>query len=128
MSKSRKILLGGLTLLPLFFLAGYFILFFRMVSRITNSEYHGNEITAFHQQMLPMFVVVGIFGLLSIGLMVLYLVLIVNNPKFKLPAYSSSKVVWILVILLAGTLGKIIYFFVEIWPENKEALSNSELV
>lgn len=128
MSKSKKILLGILTLLPLFFLAAYFVLFFRMVSKFTNTGNPENNMMAFHQQMLPMFVVIGIFGLLSIGLMVLYLILIINNPKFKLPAYSSSKVVWILVILLAGTLGKIIYFFVEIWPEKQEVLSDDKLV
>jgi hypothetical protein len=114
--------------MPLFFLAAYFILFFRMVSKITTSGNPENDMMAFHQQMLPMFVVIGIFGLLSIGLMVLYLVLIINNPKFMLPAYSSSKVVWILVILLAGTLGKIIYFFVEIWPEKQESPSDGQLV
>lgn len=60
---------------------------------------------------------IGIIIFLSIGLLIYYLIHIAKNPKFKQD--STSKLVWILIVLLAGAIGMLVYFFIEIWPEKK---------
>ena len=35
---------------------------------------------------------------------------------------DSDKVIWILVVILLGTLGALIYYFVVYWKDNKKSM------
>ncbi|NQY07428.1 MAG: PLDc N-terminal domain-containing protein, partial [Flavobacteriaceae bacterium] len=50
----------------------------------------------------------------SVGLLVYYIIHAVKNQKFD----SNQRLMWILILVLAGMIGNIIYYFVEILPSK----------
>lgn len=119
MSKSKKIIIGFLTILPLAFFLAYFMSIFSFVKNAQQMEQAGGmdnpeEVMGL---LAPMFIFIGIAILISLGMLVFYIVDIVKNPRFQSP--GNNKLIWILVVLFAGMLGKLIYFFVEIMPRKE---------
>jgi Phospholipase_D-nuclease N-terminal len=112
MSKSRKLLLGVLSLLPLIMLAVYmagFIFFFMTVYRNANQE-----------EMLPLllfrnmawlFLVMILMVMCSLGLLIYFIIHTVNNTLID----STERIIWILVFIFAGTIGFPIYWYMRIW-------------
>jgi hypothetical protein len=49
----------------------------------------------------------GLFGLLMLGFWIWSLVDAINNPRFD----SNKRLIWVLVIVLVGPLGSLIYLF-----------------
>lgn len=120
MSKSKKIILGILTFLPLILLILYFVLFFSMFLKIPQANASGEVIQPDEilGAMGPLFAILGTMVLVSIGLVVYYLVDIFQyNPKFK--SGGNSRLMWTLIVLLAGMIGMIVYFFAEIVPRKE---------
>ncbi len=55
--------------------------------------------------------------LLTFGTLIYYIIDIVKNPKFQ--DGGNNKLIWILVVVLLGTIGMIVYFFSEIMPRKE---------
>ncbi|NJM26206.1 MAG: hypothetical protein HC859_12670 [Bacteroidia bacterium] len=120
MSKTQKIVLGILTLVP-FVLVPYFL--FQVFLFVMEMVRHGD------QQPEPAMIVAGVFsfvfpiivtGVLSLGLLIFYIIHALNNQAVS----SSERVIWILIFIFIGTIGFPIYWVMRIWSdETKTTLS-----
>jgi hypothetical protein len=119
MSKSGKLWLGTLTLLPLVFIIIYFVWFFSFFVNIVEMQEGGDQPdpSDFFSNLLPLFAMIGLAVLLSIGLLIYYIVHVTRNPRFQKPG-DSNKLVWILVLIFAGFIGQVVYFIIEVWPDR----------
>ena len=119
MSSTKKTILGILTVLPLIFLFIYFVKFFSMIMSInSNSGFGGqSDPDMIFSQMVPLFALIGTSVLLTFGLLIYYIIDIVNNPKFQ--SGGNSKLIWIIAVIIGGMIGMIAYFLVEIYPRKE---------
>lgn len=122
MTKSKKTILGILTFSPFIFVIWYFISIFSFMKVMTAAMDHPVGGTMEMIDPIKTLVIPVLIGFcLSIGLLIYYLVDILKlNPNFKKDT-NNNKVIWILVVLLCGFLGMIVYFFVEIVPRGTVA-------
>tara|TARA_R110002072_G_scaffold125944_2_gene262328 strand:+ start:3883 stop:4275 length:393 start_codon:yes stop_codon:yes gene_type:complete len=127
MTRSKKIWLGVLTFLPIVCAIIYIICFALYFITFASIIEHEASDTSINN---PGFLV-GSFGLMflmiliavisSIGLMIYYIIHANSNPNFD----SNQKLIWILVLVLAGGIGTIVYYFIEILPEKKNDVNLS---
>jgi len=114
MSKNSKILVGILSILPI-------ILFFVMIPTLLNMipqfiewEKHEPAIEEVLSTMGPLFFLLIFMGLLSLGLLVFFIIHLVNNKTIE----SGEKIVWIIVFLFVSMVGYPVYCFMRIWNEK----------
>ena len=72
--------------------------------------------------MQEMFLLVFAMIIVSLGLLVYYIVHVVKNKGLS----DTQRTMWILIIVFASGIGSIVYYFVEILPEDKAAASLAE--
>ena len=111
MSRSAKIFLGILTLLPFVFFAMYLSVFF---SFFREMMYHRSSSEDIFFRFAPAFVYIGLVVVSKIGLMIYYLIHAVNNKKLD----STERIVWILIFIFVGLIGYPIYWYMRIWKED----------
>jgi magnesium-transporting ATPase (P-type) len=118
MSKSSKIVLGALTFLPIVLFTAYFVWMMYMLSDIIPVSESGHlPVDVSVSFLLPMFVLIGLGSVVSLGLLIYYIIHITRNPRFQKPG-DNNKLVWILLVIFAGIVGQLVYFFMEIWPDR----------
>jgi Phospholipase_D-nuclease N-terminal len=114
MSKSGKLLVGILSLLPLILIAAYLITFFSFF--LTIIRY------AHHEEMLQQLIfarigwIIGIallMGITSLGLLIYFIIHVVSNKVID----STERIVWVLIFIFAGLVGFPIYWYMRIWKE-----------
>ncbi|MDE3249791.1 MAG: PLDc N-terminal domain-containing protein [Bacteroidota bacterium] len=112
MTKSRKLLLGILTLLPIVltivFLASFFSFFIGMIRSGGDEQMAQEWILGNFLWIVLMSV---ILGLLHLGLLIYFIVHAINNGLVS----SNERIVWILVFIFVGTIGMPIYWYLRIW-------------
>ncbi len=116
MSKSGKVFLGILSILPIILLAVYLILFFGMFYTVLREGQHmdqGDMPPAFVGNIVLIVAFAIIMGLVSLGLKVFYIIHAVNNRAIE----SNERIVWILVFVFAGMIGFPIYWYMRVWKE-----------
>ena len=120
MSRLSKIILGIITLLPFLFMGGYFVWFMSFFMQMSQHMNAGDP-DAMPQLMFGnmgwMFLFLGMSMLISFGLMVYYIVHVVNNKRID----SNERLVWILVFVFANMIGYPIYWYMRIWKEEHAA-------
>lgn len=116
MSKSKKIIIGIFSILPLLLfvvylvsMIGFFIHVFRDVS--INGERPEDLLYPTFANMAGMILTMVLLGLLSLGVLVYFIVHTINNPLLK----SDERLVWILVFIFVGMVGFPIYWYMRIW-------------
>ena len=114
MSRNSKILLGVLTFLPFIFFIAYIFSFFFFFTEI---PFHDPEIIEedprnFFKGIFGAMIWILLAAMLSLGLMIYYLVHSSKNPRIK----ETERIVWILVLIFASSIGSIVYFIMHIWP------------
>ncbi|MFH1425696.1 MAG: PLDc N-terminal domain-containing protein [archaeon] len=72
---------------------------------------------AFGLLFIPLFLM---FFVVAILFFILWIFMIIDVAKRKFPN-ENDKIIWILVIILAGWIGAIIYYFVIKSPEDKKS-------
>ncbi|MAM29003.1 MAG: hypothetical protein CMC13_08265 [Flavobacteriaceae bacterium] len=130
MTRSKKIWLGVLTFLPIVCAIIYIICFaLYFISFASIIEHEASDASINNPGFLVgsfglMFLMILIAVISSIGLMIYYIIHANSNPNFD----SNQKLIWILVLVLAGGIGNIVYYFVEILPkkQNDVNLSNKK--
>ncbi len=126
MKKSSKIWLGILTFLPILFIAFFFISFFTvLITQIPELEKNSNE--------FPIEFLKSIFGailflilaiIIKIGLMIYYIIHASDNILND----NTKKIMWILILVFIGSIGSILYYFMEIYPsDNKNLYTDSNV-
>ena len=120
MSKSGKILVGILSFLPFIFLLGYFIWFIGLfVNIIGTAGQHTSpdEMPAyFLGSMIWMIIWIVLMVIFSVGLLIYYVVHVINNKAID----SNEKLVWILVFIFGNMIGFPIYWYMRIWRDMPE--------
>ena len=61
----------------------------------------------------------GVFALIGLAVFAFWLWMLIDAIKHT-PSENNLKLIWILVIILAGIIGALIYFFVQ-RPKNPKA-------
>ena len=118
MTKRKKFWLGFLTFLPLGTMGLYFLCFFyvwfQMFTGSGDLFQQGEPPpTAFYAGFAFLFLLILITVIVSIGLLIYYI--LHANKHFNTPN-DNQKLIWILVLVLAGGIGNIAYFFAVILP------------
>lgn len=127
LSKAQKIGIGILTFMPILCFIGYIIsfvsIFFGAFSHPSDFESDVPPDTFFAGFGLAMIfmMLMLVFGLVSL---IIHIIHVTKNQKLK--EQNNGQLIWILVIILANGIGGIVYYFMEILPEPKEALAPSE--
>ncbi|MBN8857893.1 MAG: PLDc N-terminal domain-containing protein [Sphingobacteriales bacterium] len=120
MSGTAKIVLGIISILPLCFLAIYFFFF---ISFFFTSMGHGMQQPPelnqafpenFMSNMVWLFLLIILTALLSLGLLIYYIVHVVNNNRID----STERIIWVLVFVLAGMVGFPVYWYMRIWKQR----------
>jgi hypothetical protein len=119
MSKSGKIITGILSFSPLFFLTGYFILFFSFFLQMFMNMDDPAKMAKpelFVTQFIGMFALLFLMGIVTLGLLIYFIIHINNNKKLD----SNEKLIWILIIIFVGMIGKPVYWYMKIWKDEDE--------
>ncbi len=106
MSKNSKIILGIFTFLPIVIYFVSFGFFFSLIGENIHPEPD-----AIISNISLFFYFIAFVLMLSIGLLIYYLIHIARNENFD----SNERLVWILIMFFAGTLGAPIYWYLNIW-------------
>lgn len=115
MSRQKKIWIGVLTISPLIFLILYFVFFFGFFFNIIAQAESGQEPNP--ELLMGFFAIVFIFIGLAVVLSFASLIYLIihasNNPRLE----GNDRTIWIVIIVLAGLVGNIIYWYVKIWSD-----------
>jgi len=114
MSKSRKIFLGILSLLPLVLLAVYMATFFSFMMQLFRQ---GQEEIMPQVIMEHIWWIAGtavLMGLLKLSLLIYFIIHAINNKSVA----GTERIVWILVFIFAGSVGFPIYWYMRIWKDD----------
>jgi len=114
MSRGSKLFVGLASFLPIVFLIMLLIMFFNLFpTMIRWQDYEPDPYSVF-ETIRPIFIV-GLFtGLVSLGLLVFFIIHMINNKKID----TSERIIWILVFLFAGIVGYPIYWYMRVWNDQ----------
>lgn len=130
MTRSKKIFLGVLSVMPILLTIGLLIyLFIGFIPQmISIDQQYGNDVP-------PMAVLSHVFGfvlyaiilsLFHLGLLIYFIIHAINNKTVK----PEERIIWILVFIFVSTIGFVVYWAIRIWPDEKkeEPLPSSNFV
>lgn len=113
--------IGPIIMFVLFFIA-YFIFIFSMIGNLHELENSSNGMPP-----TSMFAGMGVFFLFlllmiftSLGSLIFYIMHAVQNPNLK---QGNSLVVWILLFVFVGGIGKLIYWIIEILGKRNDNIT-----
>ncbi|MBS4063596.1 MAG: hypothetical protein KGZ74_03505 [Chitinophagaceae bacterium] len=118
MNRTKKIWLGILAFAPI--ILGLIALVYMFVSFIPHMhqlEQLEDDPHPIHilSQMAPFFFMIIISLALHVGLLIYFIIHLINNKTIK----SEERLIWILVFLLAGSIAFPVYWIIRIWPGPK---------
>jgi hypothetical protein len=117
MTKSKKIFLGALSLLPLVLMVVYIVLamsmFFSMIRHPLEMEEGNFPPDLFFRGMLPAIIVGLVMAVASFGLLIYFIIHVVNNKNID----GNERLIWILVLIFAGMIGFPVYWYMRIWND-----------
>jgi len=119
MKKSTKLLLGILTFLPMILILVYIIYIFAafIPTAIRSEEGHQEVPDELFQSISVMIVLVVLAIIIKMGIMIYYIIHASNNPKNE----NNTKIMWIVLLVLIGTISSIVYYFIEILPSKNNS-------
>jgi hypothetical protein len=117
LSKSQKVLMLVLTVLPFVFFGLYFFQFYTTFFKVFPPQLTSNEVPELFKDMgrlmLPFFL-----GFISqMAVYILYLLHAIKNPRLT---EGNDRLVWILVLIFAGPIGSFIYWRLQVWLEKEK--------
>jgi uncharacterized membrane protein len=120
MSKSIKIVVGLLTLLPLVGTIFYLWAFFRMFTAIATSAGAPDAI-AIEDNFTSFFSMLLFMMAFNIGLLIFYIVHVVKNKALT----SDERLMWILLFIFISFISFGIYWALKIWGEGDKTIPES---
>ena len=119
MKKPAKFLLGILTFLPLFLMLAYVVYIFTafIPTAIRLEDSHQEVPIELFQSISVMIIFIVIAVCIKLGVMIYYIVHASNNPKNE----TNTKIMWIVLLVLVGTMSSIVYYFLEILPSQNNS-------
>jgi hypothetical protein len=114
MSKSRRMLLGILSFLPLVLLVAYIITFFSFMMHIFQHVQDEDVMPQLVLEHIGGIVAIALLmGLSHLGLLIYFIIHAINNKAVE----GTERIVWILIFIFAGIVGFPIYWYMRIWKE-----------
>ena len=122
MKKSTKILLGIATIWTIISYFLYFVSFFVYIATMETQEMAGPDLF-----LSPMFITMMGFNMLSMFITIALMIYYISHLLKKSQLEKEYRIIWVILILFAGTIAMPVYWFLYIWktPENQE-ISNSK--
>lgn len=116
LGQGQKLIVGFFTLLPFVLIPYYMYEFFQFFTDIIQSSVHHEEPDPVEmmQFMMPLFITIGILSLASIGLLIFYIIHVVNNKVIS----GNERIIWILLFVFAGMIAFPVYFFMRVWKDD----------
>jgi len=115
MSKSRRLLLGILSVLPMILLVVYIFTFFTFIIHILK---HAQQEDIMPDMMLGniawMIIVVLLLAVSSLALLIYFIIHVINNKTVD----STERIIWVLIFIFAGMVGFPVYWYMRIWKEE----------
>ena len=105
LSKSKKILLGILSIWPIVYMVLFFVFIF----------------VIFMHSNVPIYVIFPLHiltGFLNLGLTVFYVVHAIKHIDPK----NDMRVIWIVILIVASIIANPIYWYLYIWKEKGQGL------
>ena len=115
MSRGSKIFTGLLSFLPLILSGVLIFQVFALFPQFFEWDKHEPEPYTVFATITPLFITGILTGILSFGLLVFFIIHMINNKKLD----TTERLVWILVFLLAGVIGYPVYWYMRIWTEKE---------
>lgn len=112
MTKTKKIVLGIFTFLPLVFAMLYVVVIALMIFGMQNQN-QPNETFLIANVALMFFIIFGALAC-SLGMMIYYIIHITKNPEFD----SNKQLIWIIILFFAHGIGSMVYWYLFIWKEK----------
>ncbi len=121
MNNSNKLLLGILTFLPIILISIYFYRFFSMLLyHLPELQNNSHEVPInFIRSVFGAFIFLILAVIIKLGLMIYYIIHASDNINND----NTKKIIWILILVFIGTIGNIIYYFIEILPSDKNKIT-----
>lgn len=112
MSKTGKILLGIVTFIPTALFITYILFCFTLFTSIFHqaTEHPGQPPEFMMNYFGGLMLIIGLAIISSIGLLIFYLIHIINNPRLD----NTERLIWVLIVIFANAIGYIVYFFMRI--------------
>jgi hypothetical protein len=111
MSRTEKLVSGILAFLPLaaflVYIINFLSFFFEMMPEMSRND-HAEELIL--PEMFNIILFAIILGIASLGVLVYYIILVINNKLID----STEKLVWIVIFVFVGMVGYPIYCFLRI--------------
>ena len=119
MAKASRIWLGIFTFLPIALILAYLVTFGFLVTDVILYGKEDLRLPLF-SSMFWLFLVMLAMGIISFGLMVYYIIHVINSK-----AESNEKLLWIIIFLVGHVLVFPVYWYLRIWKEPEDHLSMS---
>ncbi|MEP6750876.1 MAG: hypothetical protein ABJB86_24290 [Bacteroidota bacterium] len=121
MSKSRRFLLGILSMLPLLLFLGYMIIFFSFFITIFKHAQPEDILTEMILAHIGWIIGIALLMAFSmLGLLIYFIIHVINNKLVD----GTEQIVWVLVFIFAGMIGFPVYWYMRIWKEAGSTVSN----
>lgn len=114
-SQSTKLLLGAVTIWPII----YIVMFMFYVFSMFGSMQAGGDPSIMATTFPVIFGLHFLTIILSLGMMVYYIVHAIKDEELT----SDYKIIWVLVIVMAGMIGMPIYWWLRIWSRPEPAFA-----
>lgn len=114
MSKNSKTFIGILSFAPVILTIIIIAMIFNLVPQFIVWDKHEPDFYTVFTTISPLIVTAVICGLISLGLLIFFIIHMLNHKKME----SVEKLIWILVFLFVGFIGYPIYWYMRIWKED----------
>ena len=112
MSKSRKLLLGIISFMPIALFIGYLIAFFSFFIDMLRQVQREDVLPAMIiGKVAWMVAAILLLALCSLGLLIYFIIHALNNKALD----STERLIWILVFIFAGMISFPVYWYMRIW-------------
>ena len=119
MARASRIWLGIFTFVPIALIIAYLVTFGFLVTDVILYGKEDLRLPIF-SSMFWLFLVMFAMGIISFGLMVYYIIHVVNSK-----ADSNEKLLWIIIFLVGNVLAFPVYWYFRIWKEPIDHMSMS---
>ncbi len=120
MARASRIWLGIFTFLPIALILAYMVTFGLLVKDVIiyGSENHSLPLFT---SMFWLFILMLVMGIVSFGLLVYYIILVINHTHMD----ANEKLLWIVIFMIGNVLAFPVYWYMRIWKEPVDHLGMS---